>query len=67
MTKIKALPKEGKGDLTKFRKEFADDGVVVPYRISYFPSEGEKVFYAVQKRIRVRKDSIAFESEDGSQ
>ncbi|MEX5217411.1 MAG: hypothetical protein NW701_06250 [Nitrospira sp.] len=66
VTKIKALPKDGKGDMAKVRKELADDGVVIPYRVSYFPSEGEKVFYAIEKRIRVRKDSIAFESEDGT-
>lgn len=66
VTKIKALPKDGKGDMAKVQKELVNDGVVIPYRISYFPSEGEKIFYAVEKRIRVRKDSIAFEPEDGT-
>ena len=67
VTKLKALPKEGKGDMAKVKKELANDGIVMPYRISYFPSEGEKVFYAVEKRIRMKNDSIAFESEGGSQ
>jgi len=65
--KIRVLPKDGKNVKTKVKKGLSGDGIVIPYRISYFPFEGEKVFYAVEKKIRVRRDSIAFEPEDKAQ
>lgn len=67
VTKVRVLPKDGKSDKTKVQKKLAGDGVVIPYKISYFPSEGEKVFYAVEKRILARSDSIVFEPEDKAQ
>ena len=62
ITKIKAHSKSDKADISEVRRKLANEGICIPYRIVYFPTEGEKVFYSIEKKIRIKQDSVVFES-----
>lgn len=62
VTKIKAQPLRAQNDIAELRRKLANDGICLPYRIVYFPSDGEKVFYAIEKKICIKQDSVVFES-----
>ena len=61
LTKIKAQPKRDKNDTVEIRQKLANEGICISYRIAYFPLEGEKVFYSIEKKIRIKRDSVVFE------
>jgi hypothetical protein len=61
--KVKAIPKDKQKDIDEIRNMMDSEGFLIPYRIAYFPTDGEKVFYAIEKNIRVFNDRAAFDDE----
>lgn len=47
--KVKALPKNKQKGIDGIRNIMNSEGFIIPYRIVYFPSVGEKVFYAIER------------------
>lgn len=59
--KIKAQSKDDKNDISEVKRKLANDGICMPYRIAYFPSEGEKMFYSIEKKLRIKQNIVVFE------
>lgn len=47
-------------NVTSFKKKLTADGFEFPYRVVYFETTGEKILYAVEKKVRFKDSKVEF-------